>query len=268
MPELPEVQTVVDTLRDRVLCRAVTEVPHVRTDMVTPPGFDLAAALAGRTIVSLHRRAKRIVFGFDDHTRMYVHLGMTGQLTLDDPAAPRKPHTHLVAQLDTGRELRLVDPRRFGGIVWMGLSNRHANIGPEPLTLRPAALHRRLLRTRRPVKVALLDQALVAGIGNIYADEALHLAGISPANPASELTEADARRLSRGIKHVLRKAIRAGGSSIRDYVDGDGQRGGYQTAHRVYGREGKPCATCRRLIVRVVLGGRSTHFCPKCQAGR
>jgi formamidopyrimidine-DNA glycosylase len=254
MPELPEVQTVVDTLRAGVLRRRVVAVTHVRPDMVTPEGFDLAAALTGRKIVSLHRRAKRIVFGFDDHTRMYVHLGMTGRLTLERPDAAIAAHTHLIARLGSGRELRLADPRRFGGIVWMGLSNRHTNIGPEPLTLRPAALLRRLVRTKRAVKTALLDQTLVAGIGNIYADEALHRAGIDPATPACDLVEADARRLSRGIKHVLRKAIRAGGSSIRDYVDAAGRRGGYQNAHRVYGRQGKPCAGCRSPIERVVLG--------------
>jgi formamidopyrimidine-DNA glycosylase len=232
--------------------------------MLRPAGFDLVNALAGRTVADLSRRAKRIVFTLGDGNRFYVHLGMTGRLTVETPLAPLAAHTHLIVTLDHGRQLRLVDPRRFGEIVWLGAAG-HDNIGPEPLSLRPAVLHTRLSVTRRPIKAALLDQSVIAGIGNIYADEALHRAGVHPTRPGNSLTRAETARLNRAIKGVLRRAIRAGGSSIRDYVNADGLRGGFQLSHRVYDREGQPCQGCRTALLRIVLGGRSTHFCPKCQ---
>ncbi len=232
--------------------------------MVQPNDADLPQRLAQRRITSVQRRAKRIVFTLDDRARFFIHLGMTGQLTIDPADAPLKNHTHLVLNLDGGKQLRFVDPRRFGAIVWMGLAD-HGRVGPEPLTLRPERLKRLLIRTSRAIKTALLDQTLIAGIGNIYADEALFLAGIHPERRACELTAADVMRLNRAIKLVLRRAIRAGGSSIRDYVDATGARGRFQERHRVYDRAGKPCAKCKTPVRRIVLGGRSTHFCPVCQ---
>ena len=264
MPELPEVETVIRTLHPHVAGRRVAAIIHVRADMLRPIGFGLIDALNGRTLVDVVRRAKRIVFTLDTGDRFYIHLGMTGRLTIEDPAAPLLPHTHLVANLNHGRQLRLVDPRRFGKIVWLG-ANGHGKLGPEPLSLRPAVLLAKVSRTKRAIKNALLDQNVVAGIGNIYADEALHLAGMHPERPGTTLTAAEAGRLNRAIKGVLRRAIRAGGSSIRDYVNADGGRGGFQASHRVYDREGKPCRNCRAAIVRITLGGRSTYFCPACQ---
>jgi formamidopyrimidine-DNA glycosylase len=222
-------------------------------------------ALKGRSITGLVRRAKRIVFTLDDACRFFIHLGMTGQLTREETKTPLKVHTHLILDLDDGRQIRFVDPRRFGQIVWMGCDVDHVRLGPEPLTLRPAALGKRLARTRRSIKTALLDQNLIAGIGNIYADEALHLAGIHPLTRADELDAKQVAALNRAMKRVLRRAITAGGSSIRDYVDGAGKRGSFQQRHRVYDREDKPCVTCKTAIVRIVVGGRSTHFCPRCQ---
>jgi formamidopyrimidine-DNA glycosylase len=264
MPELPEVQQVVTTLSPLATGAIVKAVPHVRGDMVLPAGFDIGVAVTGRTIRRVSRRGKRIVFWLDDGNRFYVHLGMTGRLTAEAPAAETKKHTHLVVELDTGGQLRLVDPRRFGAIVWLGAA-RDAGIGPEPLTLRPNDFAKRLSKTTRVIKAALLDQNLVAGLGNIYVDEALHLAGVHPLTPACDVDRETARRLNRAIKRVLRRAIKAGGSSIRDYVDALGNRGGFQNQHRVYDREGKPCAKCKTPIVRIVVGGRSTHFCPDCQ---
>lgn len=264
MPELPEVETVVRTLAPHVTGRRVVALTHYRPDMLRPVGHDLTTALTGRTIAGLNRRAKRIVFTLCTGERFYVHLGMTGRLTIENADALLQPHTHLIATLDGGRQVRLVDPRRFGEIVWLGTAG-HANVGPEPLTLRPAVLHARLIKTRRAVKAALLDQTVIAGIGNIYADEALHRAGLHPGRRGATLTEVETGRLNRAIKMVLGRAIRAGGSSIRDYVNADGESGGFQMSHRVYDREGDPCRGCRSAIVRVVLGGRSTHFCPACQ---
>ena len=264
MPELPEVQQVVTTLSPLATGVTILAVPHVRMDMVSPAGFDLATAITGRIIRRVSRRGKRIVFWLDDGNRFYVHLGMTGQFTAETPGAETKNHTHLVVDLGTGKQLRLVDPRRFGAIVWLGAA-RDTGIGPEPLTLRPDDFAKRLSKTTRAIKAALLDQNLVAGLGNIYVDEALHLAGVHPLTPANTIDRDTAGRLNRAIKRVLRTAIKAGGSSIRDYVDALGNRGGFQKQHRVYDREGKPCAKCKTAIVRIVVGGRSTHFCPDCQ---
>lgn len=275
MPELPEVQTVVDTLR-RALAAAggpgavrgtIAAVAHLRDDMVTcPPDFDLRRTVAGRSIVNVTRRGKRIVLHLDDENRMYVHLGMTGRLTVEHADAAARKHTHMVLSLADGREIRFADPRRFGAIVWLGREGTdEAAMGPEPLAVRPAELLARLRQTRRAIKTALLDQRLIAGIGNIYADEALFAAEIDPRTPADRLTVDQVRRLCGAIKRVLRRAIRHRGSTLRDYVDADGAGGRFQLLHRVYDREGHPCPACGRPIRRIVLGGRSTHFCPYCQ---
>ena len=264
MPELPEVQTVVTTLLPKVLGRRVVAVVSVRDDILTPAGVDLRACVCGRTVRSVERRGKRIVFTLDDDNRFYIHLGMTGQVTVVTPETPVAAHTHLELDLGTER-LRFRDPRRFGGLWWLGREPADAGMGPEPLGLRPGELLERLNRTTRAVKNALLDQRLVAGLGNIYVDEALHAAHIHPLTPADRLSAEDVGRLSRAIKTTLRRAIRHRGSTLRDYRDADGEAGGFQRLHRVYDRAGEPCARCRGAIERIVLGGRSTHFCPCCK---
>jgi formamidopyrimidine-DNA glycosylase len=189
---------------------------------------------------------------------------MTGQLSVVKPATPLLPHTHL--ELDLGGDrLRFRDPRRFGGLWWLGAESADDGMGPEPLALRSAELLRRLGRTTRAVKSALLDQRVVAGLGNIYVDEALHAANIHPLTRADRLGAEDVGRLSRAIKATLRRAIRHRGSTLRDYLDADGAAGGFQRLHRVYDRAGHPCHRCDTPIERIVLGGRSTHFCPACQ---
>jgi formamidopyrimidine-DNA glycosylase len=264
MPELPEVQTVVTSLRPKLLGRIIHRIVSLRQDIVTPPTVDLAARLAGRAVQSIERRGKRIVFTLDDDNRFYIHLGMTGHVSVVPPDAPLPPHTHL--ELDLGSErLRFRDPRRFGGVWWLGTGSADEGMGPEPLDLRPGDLHRRLRRTTRAVKNALLDQRVVAGLGNIYIDEALHAAGIHPVTPADRLEAEEVGRLGRAIKTILRRAIRHRGSTLRDYFDADGAAGGFQRLHRVYDRAGRPCHRCHTPILRIVLGGRSTHFCPKCQ---
>ena len=267
MPELPEVQTVVLTLVPKVVGRRIRQVVHVRDDIVSPRGLDLVDLLRGRRVESVARRGKRIVFTLDDGNRFYVHLGMTGQLTVASPDAPPLPHTHLELDLGAGVRLRFRDPRRFGGVWWLGRDPLHdAGMGPEPLKLRPAQLFRRLHKTTRAVKNALMDQRVVAGLGNIYVDEALFAAGIHPLIRGEELTVKQVASLNRAIKTTLRRALRHRGSTLRDYMDADGASGGFQKLHRVYDRAGKPCRRCRIPIERIVLGGRSTHFCPKCQA--
>lgn len=265
MPELPEVQTVVDTLRPCVVGHAVRGVKLRRSDFATPIGFDWQSVV-GRTVTNLRRRAKRIVFELDTGGggSFYGHLGMTGRMTFCDPSTELAKHTHALFTFDHG-ELRCVDPRRFGGLVWLGEESDEARLGPEPLEMRSQTLAKRLLTTRRPVKSALLDQAFIAGLGNIYVDEALFAAGIHPLTPCRDLDRDDAGKLCRSIKRTLNKAIQHRGSTLRDYVDAAGNKGGFQKLHRVYDRAGQPCQRCRAPIERIVLGGRSTHFCPACQ---
>ena len=277
MPELPEVETVVRTLRPRVLGARIRKVILARGDIVSPATIALQEVLAGRQITAIGRRGKKILIDLDDGNRFCIHLGMTGRLTAEQPSAPLLPHTHLVLGLgdapadatghDSATEVRFRDPRRFGGVWWLGCTDRgDGELGPEPLTLAPGRLLKLLSRTRRAIKTALLDQRLVAGLGNIYADEALHAAAIHPTTPANELPEPAVYRLNRAIKQVLNRALRHRGSTLRDYMDANGQSGEFQKLHRVYDRAGEPCARCGTRIERIVLGGRSTHFCPVCQA--
>jgi len=271
MPELPEVETVVRTLRPKLVGGRIASVQLSRDDIVEPRGFEFGWNTVGRRIGSVDRRGKKIVFTLDDGNRFYVHLGMSGRLTLAPHGAPLLPHTHLI--FDMGKraigELRFIDPRRFGGVWWLGRDlPTDERMGPEPLTLRPAQLARQLSRTSRAIKTALLDQALIAGIGNIYADEALFAARIHPERPANTLNPAEISRLNRSIKAVLNRAINHRGSTLRDYRDGNGDSGAFQKLHRVYARAGQPCSVCDTPLARIVLGGRSTHFCPSCQSAR
>ncbi len=302
MPELPEVQTVVNTLRAAILGTRIGRITLNRADIVTPPDTDLSKRLANRSIADLHRRAKRIIFTLDNAERFYIHLGMTGRLTAEPPNASPRPHTHLIIHLTpaqsrfVGRStkpgvsnpndhdnsvsnpqpairnpqsplaLHFVDPRRFGGIFWLGESSGDADLGPEPLTLRSATLVKILASTKRAIKTALLDQTIIAGIGNIYADEALFEARIHPLTPGNKLSPLRIARLNQAIKKVLTSALRHRGSTLKDFVDGNGQAGGYRSKHKVYDREGEKCPRCRvHLIERIVLGGRSTCFCATCQ---
>lgn len=267
MPELPEVQTVVNTLVRSVLDRPIRHVELNRSDMVHPAECDLVGHLNGRSIRSVGRRGKRIILTLDDGERFFIHLGMSGRLTLEPADRPLAPHTHLKLTFDGGMQLRFCDPRRFGGIWWLDAADPGGgNMGPEPLGLRTRSLARQLAKTRRVIKTALMDQRLIAGLGNIYADESLFTARIHPLIPANELSIAQITALSRAIKTVLRRALHHRGSTLRDYRNADGSKGNFQRLHRVYGREGLPCTRCKRPIVRVVVGGRSTHFCPRCQS--
>jgi len=267
MPELPEVQTVVNTLLPRVRGRRIRAVRLHRKDILTPSDVDLEASLTGRTVTGIERRGKRIVFSLDSEERFYIHLGMSGRLTIQGAETPLVRHTHLVVELDApeGCELRFVDPRRFGGVWWLGAELDGEEMGPEPLKLRSGQLATRLEKTTRAIKNALLDQTLIAGLGNIYVDESLFAARIHPLTPANKLTQKQVAKLNRAIKATLRRALRHRGSTLRDYRDADGNSGGFQSRHKVYGREDEPCVVCKNPIKRIVLGGRSTHFCAKCQ---
>lgn len=266
MPELPEVQTVVSTIRPKLVGRRILHVALARTDIVQPPGTDLPRLLDSRAFADVARRGKRIIVTLDNANRFFIHLGMTGRLTVCERGEPVLPHTHLTVELDeSNRQLRFSDPRRFGGVFWLGTAESDEGMGPEPLSVKPRQLARLLSRTTRAIKNALLDQSVLAGLGNIYVDESLFAAAIHPLAPADTLSAEQIGRLNRAIKTTLRRALRHRGSTLRDYRDGDGNPGGFQRLHRVYGREGEPCRECRTKIERIVLGGRSTHFCPACQ---
>ena len=207
MPELPEVQTVVDSLRPALRGRTIAAVDLARRDIVEPTGIDLPALLAGRLIRDIHRRGKRIVFTLDNQNRFYIHLGMSGRLTLGPETDAVAPHTHLQMRFDNHVLLRFQDARHFGGIWWLGTGpDDDGTMGPEPLGLAPAGLAPLLARTKRAIKSALLDQSLIAGLGNIYVDESLFAAGIHPLTRADRLNSRQSAKLVRAIKATLRRA--------------------------------------------------------------
>ncbi len=265
MPELPEVETVVRTLKPRLVGRHFEAVKLHRDDYATPTGFDWNG-LSNRRVVDVRRRAKKIVIQLCRDEAFIVHLGMTGRLTFDALHKPVPIHTHAIFDI-AGGELRLCDPRRFGRLHWIGsdIQAIDHNVGPEPLELRATHLAARFARTGRPVKAALLDQTFIAGIGNIYADEVLHAARVHPSTPCRQIDRATVGRLAAAMKRILRRAIDAGGSTLRDYVDADGNTGSFQHIHKVYGRGGLPCRRCRSPIDKILLAGRGTHLCPQCQ---
>ena len=261
MPELPEVETVVRSLARALQGRRI-ESATFSSRFVTPGDRNaLAARLAGRTIRQVRRHGKFIVLELDAGV-LIIHLGMTGKLLLDGtPTA----YARAIFHLDRG-ELIYDDPRQFGRIEWSSeLPVRVARLGPDPLLISFDAFWLALKARRGALKPLLLNQRFLRGLGNIYADESLHIARLHPKAIASRLGRARAMRLYQAIQDVLRLAIRHRGSSISDYVDASGERGTFQQLHRVYGREGQPCPECGTPIRRIVIAQRGTHYCPRCQ---
>ena len=273
MPELPEVQTIAAQLHPNLAGRKIAAVELGRTDIAHGIPQPWSPLLRGRTARAVTRRGKRVILELDRGLQLVVHLGMSGRLTLEPRIAEIQPHTHMTIEwVGLDEQLRFRDPRRFGG-VWLLDGRREdgdrplAPLGPEPLTLAPNAFIE-ILSRRRQIKALLLDQRIIAGLGNIYCDESLHVAGIHPLTTSDRIDEATARRLLRAIKSVLRGAIRSKGSTLSDYRTADGSRGAFQRRLRVYGREDAPCKTCATPIVRIIAAGRSTHYCPTCQQPR
>lgn len=270
MPELPEAETIVAGLSPHLVGLRVARVFLHRSDIVQAGRSQLKRALCGRTVLNIRRRGKRIALSFSPHGLLVVALGMTGRLTLAAVDDPVVKHTHLrLLFKDNPHELRFQDPRRFGGLwffnrIPFGVEPTPLRLGAEPLTIKLSDF-RQLMVRRRQIKALLLDQHALAGLGNIYCDEALHRARIHPQVRAADLTERETAALWRAIRYVLRSAIRHGGSTIRDFQSPDGQSGGFQTRHRVYGRQGCRCASCETTIERLIVAGRSTHLCPACQ---
>lgn len=305
MPELPEVETIARGLARRVNGDVIESVwLGSKPEPMKSPPSEIAATLESSRILGVRRVGKHIVFDLERDGRAgklpaarrarpgsrakpspvraragaaarptpstasrskaqwVVHLGMTGRMLVCEAEAGIMKHTHAVAKLASGRELRFVDPRRFGRL---SVSHDFAASGSEPLEVEWERFVELFHGRKTPIKSALLNQKLLSGVGNIYADESLFRAGIRPRRRASSLRREDLRRLYLAVQEVLKEAIRLGGSSVSDYVDADGEEGFFQLQHRVYGREHEPCLVCKTSIKRVVIAGRSSHYCLLCQ---
>ncbi|HEY8505552.1 MAG TPA: bifunctional DNA-formamidopyrimidine glycosylase/DNA-(apurinic or apyrimidinic site) lyase [Gemmataceae bacterium] len=281
MPELPEVETVARDLRPLVVGRRVEAVAAGAKALRRRWQREWGPALVGEVITAVRRRGKWLIFELSGGGALLVHLGMTGQLTVAPAGAEVTDHTHLRFRLGEPRggadpagprELRFRDARRFGSVTFYpGAEALDAflaeRLGPEPFELSAREWRAALARSRRSLKAVLLDQRVVAGVGNIYADEALFAARLNPGRRGGEVTAAEAERLRRALARVLRRAIEHRGSTIRDYVGGSGQRGRFQDRFAVYGRAGEPCPRCGTPVAVRRLAGRSSHYCPKCQPG-
>jgi len=276
VPELPEVESVRRGLMRRKLRGAL--IARVRSSglalrLARPqPITALRRATMGRRVTALRRIGKYLLIDTDGPSSVLVHLGMSGNLTTAPRVTPWAPHTHVVFELDDGRDLRFVDPRRFGlvDVLVRGREREHPAleaIGPDPITegLPEGHLERASAKRATPSKIFILDQTVIAGVGNIYASEALWLARISPTRPANQLGAEGARALSIAILDVLEFAIDNGGTTLRDFLGADGVPGENGEYLLVYGRDGEPCPRCATPIRRSVLQGRATYFCPTCQ---
>jgi formamidopyrimidine-DNA glycosylase len=273
VPELPEVETTARSLRPRLVGHSVRAVDGVDWPRMLPNASesDLQEALTGRTVQSVGRRGKYLIIGFDEDTWLSVHRKMSGNLLLEPADTPRARHTHLAVTFDNDEEMRLVDPRKFGRVNLFRSTIElddflAARLGPDSLVdLDEKVLAKKLEGRSGRIKTLLLDQAFVAGVGNLYADEALWEARIHPLRAANSLKPREVRRLAAAIKHVLTLGIERRGTSFSSYVDADGTPGENQDFLTVYGREGQPCPRCGTPIARIVIGQRSAYFCPKDQ---
>ena len=283
MPELPEVETIARGLNQRVAGDVIESVwLGSKPEPLKSSPQEIIATLESRRIATVRRVGKHIVFDLEvdgvpagRHAKKkmtagggarsgqwIVHLGMTGRVLVCKPEEEVEKHTHAIVKLASGRELRFVDPRRFGRL---SVAHGFEAAGSEPLQVELERFVRLFRGRKTPIKSALLNQKLLSGVGNIYADESLFRARIRPRRRAASLSREDLRRLYLAVREVLTEAIELGGSSVSDYVDADGEEGFFQLQHRVYGREGEPCLVCKTAIKRVVIAGRSSHYCPKCQ---
>lgn len=273
MPELPEVETMVRDLATRIAGRTITEVslPFAgQIQYLDSPEF--VGRVQGRWIERIERRAKFAAFTLDSGDVLVIHRGMTGSLLLRESTDANEAHVRAVFMLDDGRELRFNDPRKFGKLYLMDGSGSErplpwARMGPEPMTkdFTARVLESRLRDRTAPIKPLLLGQSIVAGLGNIYVDEALHLSRIHPQRRAGDLSTAEVRRLHRAIRSVLFDAVERRGTTFSNYMDFEGRAGGFQDQLRVFHREGRSCPRCNTGIIKMVVGGRGTHICPRCQ---
>jgi formamidopyrimidine-DNA glycosylase len=276
MPELPEVETVARGLQREVAGRKILSISLGKTDFIDNPDL-LQSELPGRTIVRVERYGKFLLLRLGPDTAaqkvpvesaLLVHLGMTGLLMPQPVNEPQAKHTHVVMLLGDGRELRYVDPRRFGRIAYLAgevLTQELQRFGADPLEVGLEEFTQRIQKRNARIKALLLDQSVLRGVGNIYADESLWKAKIHPAQVGRRLKPHQVKSLYAELQKILHKAILLRGSSISDFLDAEGMPGEYQLHHQIYGREGKPCYRCKTTIRRVIVAGRSSYFCPVCQ---
>lgn len=279
MPELPEVETVANGVDARVRGQRIVSVwTSGKPQTFKTPESEIADALIGTRIERVRRVGKTIVMDLSRKSenrqsatktgaevQFLVHLGMTGRLLVSQPEVPWPPHTHAVLSLGDRREVRFVDPRRFGRLSVVREQGGYAGPGVEPTTVRTEEFAGLFRGRKLAIKAALLNQSILHGVGNIYADESLFRAGIRPRRQAGRLTRDELQRLHVALQTVLKKAIALGGSSVSDYVDADGVRGFFQLEHKVYGRAGEDCSDCGTPLKKIIVGGRTTVYCPRCQ---
>ena len=275
MPELPEVETVARGLQASVAGRRIVSVTLRKTDFIDDPAL-IERELPGRTIERIERYGKFMLLRLTalrdrDQTiaqALLVHLGMTGNLAPSFPDQPFEKHTHTAFLLDDGRELRYTDARRFGRMAFLAgeaLVTELQRFGADPLEVSAQEFDRRIRGSKAKTKALLLDQSVLRGVGNIYADESLWRSRIHPARSGGRLSPKQAKTLRKALQAILLKAIAMRGSSISDFIDSDGLPGEYQQHHRAYGREGQNCYRCSACIKRIIVAGRSSFFCPQCQ---
>lgn len=273
MPELPEVETVKQTLQPKIAGLRFKDVNILLPKVIRSPGpEEFREKIMNKKILRISRRGKYLLISLTGGLNLVAHLRMTGSLVYSRPEEPRSRYTHLVFSLDDGCELRFADMRQFGGL-WlvpadeMDRMSGYKNLGVEPLSagFTTSYLKKELRHRHARIKPLLLDQTFIAGLGNIYTDEALYRAKINPERQAATLNPREIVRLHRSVKEVLEEGIAHRGTTVRDFIDGDGRSGSYQELLRVYNREGSPCSCCGKNIIRKKVGGRSSYFCPSCQ---
>ncbi|TEB13573.1 Formamidopyrimidine-DNA glycosylase [Pelotomaculum sp. FP] len=273
MPELPEVETVRRTLEPKLAGLKFTAVQILMPKVIKTPDLDqFKEIILDKKIIKINRRGKYLLLHLSEKYTLLVHLRMTGRLTYSEKETPVAKHTHVIFTLSNGCQLRFCDTRQFGRLWMVPVPSLEElagfkDLGVEPLDDRFTRdyLKKELRRRHARIKPLLLDQTFIAGLGNIYTDEALHRARINPERLCTTLTPREIAHLYHAIREVLQEGIENRGTTVRDFIDGNGRAGGYQELLRVYSREGEPCPHCNRPIVRKKLGGRSSYYCPFCQ---
>jgi formamidopyrimidine-DNA glycosylase len=271
MPELPEVETIRRDLEKLIVGYKVLGITTNSSKQVQPSLKVVEKAILGSVIKKVKRRAKILQIFFDNGSIVIIHLKLTGRLLFRDQKAPVDDYQHVVLILNKGKELRFADARKFG---WLKLVKNEGELkeilkdfGPEPLADLNLAIFQKILSsTHRPIKIVLMDQQKIAGVGNIYANEALFLAGIDPLRPADKINKEKTKKLYESLEKVLKLGLRYRGASDNDYLDALGHKGSYQDHFLVYGRQGKACFHCPGLVKRIKIGGRGTFYCPDCQS--
>ncbi len=270
MPELPEVETTLKGISPHICKHTVSKVDVYQSSLRWPINVDLQKTIANKTLLDIQRRSKYLLFIFSDGG-LIIHLGMSGSLRLTKGETELRKHDHVVVKFDNQYELRFHDPRRFGCVLWQGGDvYEHPllqKLGPEPLTedFHTDTLFKASRKRKVAVKNFIMNSQIVVGVGNIYASESLFMSGIRPTRAAGKVTHKEYAALTKNIKTVLERSIKQGGTTLRDFVNGNGEPGYFQQSLLVYGREGEACKTCSTVIKQKTIGQRSSFYCPTCQ---